>query len=175
MSEEDYFKNIQSLSAKVPVSPINAMTTNTISTNTTASVNATSAAINPVMTNGNATNTRIPLSRPGQELLEKEKGHHKKKKKERMSAIASTDTLTPTLNPPTHPTRRSMQENASAMIFTTDTTLTTITESLSLIRSLPVEQQQFRTLQSSLLCRYAYEGKGKAWCLVQCDGNHFRL
>ena len=86
MSEEDYFKNIQSLSAKVPVSPINAMTTNTISTNTTASVNATSAAINPVMTNGNATNTRIPLSRPGQELLEKEKGHHKKKKKERMSA-----------------------------------------------------------------------------------------
>ena len=29
-------------------------------------------------------------------------------------------------------------------------------------------------LGSSFLCKYAHENKGKAWCLVTCDGVHFR-
>jgi hypothetical protein len=28
-------------------------------------------------------------------------------------------------------------------------------------------------LSASFLCKFSYESRGKAWCLVQCDGVHF--
>ena len=152
MTTGDYLKNIQSMSSNIVTAKV------------TPTINATTAA-KALITNSITTNSL--KSKSHQEVREREHEHYKKKNKEGVSALSTPNTLTSNISP-----HRAVQE-APTIGHTTDTAYTT-----NIVppqpRLLLEDQEEVRPLQSSFLCRFSYEGKGKAWCLVQCDGNHFR-